>query len=427
MFVKDLLDGVNGMILDHKDRQDNEIKPEVESWQKILAWGILLLSSIGMLYYVYLFAMLQSTSRQHAWFNSFQVWLIFEVLIISTGLVLIEHVFIPLWSMKEVQKVKERIVSDIILFQNKVRSKKGNNNSNNINNLKKEDEINEEDPRSFNAAEYLYPSFRIAQLFPKYSESELILQYKTPWPKKSFKGKEKSTRKRYDKRFEFIPKTIGRVVVFAVSNLIQLPSSIQNMGLQMMLMTLCGYLVKFHIMLFEISPFLPFLPTFLLSTFLYVIFLSSKKKPNKQLPTYPLQTPEEKEQDQEQEEKSNHQNSSVIKIDQSRLCDAIERIDIAKQIISNSESDFEVSLDDSDSSIWEIPGASSSSSEDIQSFQLLYSPPNSNGSSSSSSKSQKESDYHSASSVAAIDTSEGEEKEDEVKIVIKRKSKYRGN
>jgi len=102
LFVKDLLDGVNGMILDHKDRRDNEIKSQVELWKKVLGWIFLLIVSMGMLFYIYLFAMRQSSNRQRAWFNSFQVWLFFEIFIVSTGLVLVEHVLIPLWSMKEV-------------------------------------------------------------------------------------------------------------------------------------------------------------------------------------------------------------------------------------------------------------------------------------------------------------------------------------
>ena len=124
LFVKDLLDGVNGAILDHKDRRDNETKNQVPSWHKVLGVIFLLVTSLGMLYYVYLFAMRQSSSRQRAWFNSFVVWLIFEICLISTGLVFVEHVLIPLWSMKEVQRVKEKIVSDILSFQKKVNQMK---------------------------------------------------------------------------------------------------------------------------------------------------------------------------------------------------------------------------------------------------------------------------------------------------------------
>jgi hypothetical protein len=247
--------------------------------------------------------MRQSTSRQRAWFNSFQVWLVCEVFVISSGLVLVEHVLIPLWSLKEVQRVKEQIVSDILKYQSKLKSLKskssgvvkgkeangtkegkgtaGKSSSKDNKTCEEEDEEKEveSDPRSFNAAEFLFPSYRIARLFPEYSESQLILQYKTPWPKKSFKGGgEKSMRKRYDKRFEFIPKTIGRVGVFVLSNLIQLPPSIQDMGLQMALLTLCGYVLKFHVMLFEINPLLSGVPSLMLATVVYVLLYSGSNR-----------------------------------------------------------------------------------------------------------------------------------------------------
>jgi hypothetical protein len=274
LFVKDLLDGVNGMILDHKDRLDNEMVGQVPLWQKILASVFLCVSSLGMLYYVYLFAMNQSSSRQRGWFNSFQVWLFFEIFIISTGLVLVEHVLIPLWSMKEIQRVKEKIVAEILTFQKKLKKKQ-----------KSEKEILEEsilgsgdcDPRSFNAAEFLYPSHRLAKLFPQYPESQLILQYKTLWPKKSFKRGEKSVKKKYDKRFEFITRTIGRVGIFTVTSVVQLPPSLQDMGIQATLFLVTGYLLKFFIRLFEINPILVIFP-FLLLLLLARLFLVSRRR-----------------------------------------------------------------------------------------------------------------------------------------------------
>ena len=282
LFVKDLLDGVNGMILDHKDRRDNEVKNQVELWKKVCGWLFLVLVSLGMLFYIYLFAMRQSTSRQHAWFNSFQVWLFFEIFVVSTGLVMVEHVLIPLWSMKEVQKVKEKIVSDILIFQRRLKYRKdrkgeglvGTKGSSYVGALEddEEDEFKDKDKEtSFNAAEFLYPSFRIAQLFPEYPESQQILQYKTPWPKKSFKRKEKSTKKRYDKRFDFIPKTLGKIAIVLVANVVRLPPSIQDMGIQMGLFTVVGYVVKFHLRLWEINPVLAFFPSLLLVIDLHFI------------------------------------------------------------------------------------------------------------------------------------------------------------
>jgi hypothetical protein len=110
LFVKDLLDGVNGMILDHKDRQDNMVKRKVLLRTKVLAATFITAVCLGMLCYLYLFSMRQTVYAQNAWFNSFLVWLIFEILLISTGVVLVEQVVIPMWSMRSVRGVKQKIV-----------------------------------------------------------------------------------------------------------------------------------------------------------------------------------------------------------------------------------------------------------------------------------------------------------------------------
>lgn len=339
LFVKDLLDGVNGMILDQKDRRDNErIFNQVEKWHKVLACIVLVTSCFGMLYYVYLFSMRQSASRQRAWFNSFQIWFFFEVFVISTGLVFVEHVLIPLWSLREVQRVKEKIVSDILTFQRRVKKMTKSK-------LNKTREIVSEEVGSlFNAAEYFFPSHRLAKMFPQYPESGLILRYSTPWPKKSFKRVEKSTRKRYDKRYEFITKTFSRIAIFTLSSMIQLPPSLQDMGLQMFLLTLCGAVVRFHMQLYEINPMLTFFPLFLLTIMIYVFFISGKKVRTLLSRTYPMidaakdETPEEEEEEEEKKIEHNlydEQNLANFQ-DQIKL-EVHESSDITPSISDNHE------------------------------------------------------------------------------------------
>ena len=109
LFMKDMLDGVNGMILDHKDRLDNEIRQYTSLTAKIISSVFILLVCLAMLLYLYLFAMRQTIDNQSAWLKSFLMWLFFEIFLVCTGLVLIEHVLIPLWSMRSVQTVKKKI------------------------------------------------------------------------------------------------------------------------------------------------------------------------------------------------------------------------------------------------------------------------------------------------------------------------------
>jgi hypothetical protein len=110
LFVKDLLDGVNGMILDHKDRRDNATKKSASFSAKVTAAVFILLVCLGMLFYLFLFSIRQTVTAQNAWFNSFLLWLFFEIALISTGVVLVEHVIIPMWSMRAVSGVKQKIV-----------------------------------------------------------------------------------------------------------------------------------------------------------------------------------------------------------------------------------------------------------------------------------------------------------------------------
>jgi nucleoside permease NupC len=76
----------------------------------------------GILFYIYLFAMLQTRDRQMAWLISFVVWILFEVLIVSSLLVLVQHIVIPSFVVREVQQVKQKVVKDIRDFKKKAES-----------------------------------------------------------------------------------------------------------------------------------------------------------------------------------------------------------------------------------------------------------------------------------------------------------------
>jgi hypothetical protein len=140
----------------------------------------------------------------------------------------------------------------------------------------------------------LYPSFRLAQLFPTFPESALILQYKTPWPKNSLQHESKSVKTKYDKRFEFITQTLSRVVVFTLASMIQLPQPLQDSGLQIFLICFFGFVIRLHVRLFRINPFLAVLPAFVVIVCVHLLTLSSRNaETNRLLKTHPLRDPEE--------------------------------------------------------------------------------------------------------------------------------------
>jgi hypothetical protein len=115
LFVKDLLDGVHSMILDHKESKDMETRTYTTASAKAISCVFILIVCLAMLTYLYLFAMRQTAESQSAWLRSFLLWLFFEVFLVCTGLVLVEHVLIPLWSMRPVQSVKRKIAEVIYL------------------------------------------------------------------------------------------------------------------------------------------------------------------------------------------------------------------------------------------------------------------------------------------------------------------------
>ncbi len=114
LFVKDLVDGVHGKILDRKDARDNARKNQVSLAAKAAACVVIFIVCVAMLFYLYLFSIRQTVGAQQAWLNSFLLWLFLEIVCVSTGLVLFDHVVIPLWSMRKVQRVKDQIVQVLL-------------------------------------------------------------------------------------------------------------------------------------------------------------------------------------------------------------------------------------------------------------------------------------------------------------------------
>ena len=264
LFIKDLMDGVNGDIVDIKDRVDNAVKRRVPIWSKYATWAFLFIASMGMLFYIYLFAMKQSASRQQSWFTSFVVWLIFEILLVSSGLVLVKHIIIPLMVMGDLRRVKKQVVRDILKF--KARAALGSHYR----------EESPDDASNFNAAKYFFPSYKLALLLPSLPESKAILQYSTPYPKNALTKISKSVQKNYDMRFNFVSMLISRVLVFTITSMVSLPEPIQNMLLELVSSSGFGYVVILHIQLFRIHPVLAFFPVITVAIIVHFMTISGR-------------------------------------------------------------------------------------------------------------------------------------------------------
>ena len=265
LFIKDLMDGVNGDIVDIKDRMDNSLKRRVSMWSKCAAWAFLFMASISMLFYIYLFAMKQSASRQHSWFISFIVWLIFEILLASSGLVMLNHVMIPLIVMGDLRRVKKQVVRDIIEFKNLTRMGQSSAQS------------PIEDASNFNAAKYFFPSYRLAMMLPSLPESKAILHYSTPYPKNALGKKAKSVKNSYDFRFNFIAMSFSRILIFALTRIITLPDPVRNMVMDLVACSGLGYVIIIHMRLYKIHPILVVLPSVAAIVIAHGITMNSRK------------------------------------------------------------------------------------------------------------------------------------------------------
>jgi hypothetical protein len=260
LFVKDLSQGVSGEVLAKKEERDSmstTLQHVPFHWQ-FLGWVFVFVLNFGMLFYVYLFALNQTNSRQTAWFKSLLMWFLFDILIASTGAVIVTHLLIPLYVLTDVAKLKEQLLSDLKAF----RAKGGSTST--------------PDKDSFNSAKYLYSSWRVASLFPALPESGLILQFSTIWPSKRFGEAEVEIEGEYEEAV--IWNAVSQITLYFLASFLNCNFLIQDVLVQTVCNTGFGYLIISFIQLARISPWLPVLGTFLFLLCLYLLlrFFSGK-------------------------------------------------------------------------------------------------------------------------------------------------------
>ena len=275
LFQFDLLQGVQGAVLEAKGQRDFAKPHYVSRPAKIAGWLFLIVLNLGMLCYIVLFALTQERHRQQAWFQSFLLWLGMEVLLVSTMMVVMTHIVLPSFIRKDVARVKERLVQDISAFQSNLR-RKGNQDQKSKEEEEAavfgvaDDEVDGGDTgteadvehgkgKPFNAASTLFISHRVAQHFPQLLESQIILEYLTPWPRQSYKHQH-DTAKSYDKTMASIFKSFSMLFFYFLAYYMQVPASLQDMIVQALSTTFVGYLAFLQIQLFGISPLLVAVP-----------------------------------------------------------------------------------------------------------------------------------------------------------------------
>ena len=155
LFQLDLLPGLQGEILDAKQRRDDKYLAKRSQLVKVLGWLYILALDVGMLFYVFLFAVQQDASHQRAWAKSFGIWLIMAIGLVSTMVVLLMHVLIPSLIMQDIRKIKLKLRENVASYYEKTMANEAR---------EREGELAMVDAASdheFNAAKYLFVSYRL--------------------------------------------------------------------------------------------------------------------------------------------------------------------------------------------------------------------------------------------------------------------------
>jgi uncharacterized membrane protein len=272
LFQKDLMPGINGMILESKDKRDALVINGSSRTAKIVAWAFLVAVNTGMLFYILLFALSQDSHRQKSWGQSFALWLVVEVFLVSTVSVVLMQVLIPSLTMKDVGIIKKKLIVNVISFYKDMAKKKNQGTE------EKEGEIGVEiKSKVFNSAEYLFISNRLAHFYSDLRIAKMILGFQTPWPKQSYQHIT-DTSKKYDRKFSALQRSLSIVVLFFLTSLLSVPISVQDMIIQCSSTVTIGYTVLFHLRLYQIFPVLIVVPTIFLGVIIHFMIQSNKSK-----------------------------------------------------------------------------------------------------------------------------------------------------
>jgi hypothetical protein len=299
LFVKDLLGSTNNKILESKEKRDNSSHPRVSVVMKTFVWGIISIFLGGMLFYVYLFAMRQTASRQAAWFKTFAIWLLFEIVLVSFAIVFLTHVIIPSYILNDAKRVREKVVSDICAFKSKIdeRIVGSQTNVNDTRGDEMQDIASNEDElfiqgleknHDFNSAKYLYVSNRVAKMFPRLPVSGSIISYSTHWPQHSL-TEEKRLSDNYSTKMNFIGQAASKVVYFLLLGLVSVPEPLQDCLIELVSASGLGYCTIFLVKLYRISPFIVAVPVVLLAVCIHFIINTSRH--STLLPKEEMKTP----------------------------------------------------------------------------------------------------------------------------------------
>jgi hypothetical protein len=262
LFQKDLLPGISGQILASKAAREETNNVGVPFWEKVCSWLFLGALDIGMLFYVFLFAISQEVHRQRAWVKSFSIWIVLDVLVVSSFTVCFMHVFLPFITMRDVRRIRNKLVESLASYQCRVSVKSGNH-------------MGDESNSVFNAARYLFLSHKLALLYPDLRVSKIVQQFSTPWPRQSYQHVHEVGNE-YHQGKSGVTRSVIMIAMFFLSSFLTIPPVVQDLVVQCSSTVVAGYLILLHIRLLKIFPVLVVIPALLFIAVIVVLSTSSK-------------------------------------------------------------------------------------------------------------------------------------------------------
>jgi hypothetical protein len=207
---------------------------------------------------------------------------------------LVLHVWIPMIAMRDVVKLKMKLVTDLMIFKRdnkqQQQQQQGEEHKNRTNRGSHSKESNApatattsasqgatEGKMIFNSAKHLFISYRIASMNPSLPLSPLILQFSTPWPKRSYKVGSKDIRGSYQTSSSFIFQAATRISIYVLRSLIILPPNLQESILHLLSTSALGYSMLWFVMLYRLSPLYVIVPLLAVAITLHFYFYSKSQ------------------------------------------------------------------------------------------------------------------------------------------------------
>jgi hypothetical protein len=171
------------------------------------------------------------------------LWLLTEVVFVSTIVVFVVQFVVPSFIMKDISKLKSKITSILHDFQASSNSLDANN-------------------RGFNAAEHLFVSVQLAKLLPHLQVSKVISSFSTPWPRQSYQHGQ-DIKGSYNRGLSYaLSSSVTSILLFLLSGFVSVPLVTQDASVHVLASAAVGYTVLLHTQLFSVFPALAFLPLF---------------------------------------------------------------------------------------------------------------------------------------------------------------------